>query len=196
MQQISHLKLMSMGCLQACGFFSEQMPHEVSIDINMFLGAFSIEVEGQRIRPPSWVQGENGLVMIVPSTSTSSTPPSELSTSPPVFNMDDYRRYRQAEALRWIDLQEKRASIIARPKPTPAEEYQKQRDAVISETGPLRRKSKKQTGMKTYSYQFTAELPFVLFNQRLSRLHKIKTTTILPISQASHPIFSQNVSLF
>ena len=43
MQQISHLKLMSMGCLQACSFFSEQMPHNVAININMFLGAFSIE---------------------------------------------------------------------------------------------------------------------------------------------------------
>lgn len=119
MQQISHLKLISMGCFQACGFFSEQMPHEVSIDVNMFLGAFSIEVEGQHICLPSWVQNENGSVAIVPSTSTS-------STSSPVFNMDDYRRYQQAEAFRWIDLQEKRASIIACPKPTPTEEYQKQ----------------------------------------------------------------------
>ena len=42
-----------MGCLQACGFFSEQMPHEVSINVNMFLGAFSIEVEGQHICLPS-----------------------------------------------------------------------------------------------------------------------------------------------
>jgi len=147
MQQISHLKLMSMGCLQACSFFSEQMPHEVSIDVNMFLGAFSIEVDGQRIRPPSWIQSENDSVIIAPSASTSSTLSSESSTSPPVFNMDDYRRYRQAEALHWIDLQEKRASIIARLRPTSAEEFQKLRDAVSSEAGPLRRKPKKQTGM-------------------------------------------------
>ena len=147
MQQISHLKLMSMGCLQACGFFSEQMPHDVSIDINMFLGAFSIEVDSQRIRPPSWIQGENGWVIIAPSAATSSTQPSESSMSPPVFNMDNYRRYRQVEAFYWIDLQEKRASIIARLQPTSVEEFQKMRDAVSSEAGPFRRKPKKQTGM-------------------------------------------------
>ena len=93
MQQISHLKLMSMGCLQACGFFAEQMPCEVSIDINMFLRAFSIKVDDQRIHPPSWVQNDDNSVMIVPSAATSSTPPSEPSTpSPTVFDMDDYRR--------------------------------------------------------------------------------------------------------
>jgi len=93
MQQTSHLKLMSMGFLQACSFFSEQMPQEVTIDVNMFLGAFSIEVDGQCIRPPSWRQSENNSVMIVPSASTSSTLPSEMSMSPPVFKMDDYRKY-------------------------------------------------------------------------------------------------------
>ena len=93
MQEILHLKLMSMGYLQACSFFSEQMPHNIAIDVNMFLGAFSIEVDGQRIRPPSWVQSENDLVTIVPSASTSSAPPSESSTSPPIFNMDNYLRY-------------------------------------------------------------------------------------------------------
>ena len=152
MQQISHLKLMSMGRLQACSFFSEQMPHNVAININMFLGAFSIEVDGQHVRPPSWVQSENDSVMIVPSASTYSTPLSESSTSPPVLNMDDYCRYQQAEALCWIDLQEKRASIIARLQPTSTEEYQKLRDAITSETGPLCRKPKKQTGTKTYLY--------------------------------------------
>jgi len=152
MQQISHLKLMSMGCLQAYSFFSEQMPHNVAIDINRFLGAFSIEVDGQHLCPPSWVQSENDSLTIVPLASTSSTPLSESSTSPPVLNMDDYRRYRQAEALCWIDLQEKPASIIARLQPTSTEEYQKLQDAITSETGPLCRKPKKQTGMKTYLY--------------------------------------------
>jgi len=178
LQQISHLKLMSMGFLQACGFFSEQMPYDVDIDVNMFLGAFSIKVDGQSIRPPSWVQNENNSVMIVPSASTSSTPPSELSTSPPVFNMDDYRRCRQAEALRWIDLQEKRSSIIARLQPTSADEYQKLREAVTSESGPLRRKIKKQTGMKICLYQYVTKHSFT---QQPNGLHKIKTTTILPI---------------
>jgi hypothetical protein len=147
MQQTSHLKLMSMGCLQACSFFLEQMPHKVAIDINMFLGAFSIEVDGQRVHPPSWKKSENNSVVILPSSSMSSPLPSESSTSPPIFNMDDYRSYRQAEAIRWIDLQEKRASIIARLQPTSTEDYGKMRDAVTSETGSLRRKPKKQTGM-------------------------------------------------
>jgi hypothetical protein len=152
MEQISHLKLMSMSFLQACSFFTEQMPHNVSIDVNKFLGAFSIEVDGQHLHPPSWAQSENDSVVIKPSSSTSSNPPLEPSNPPLGFNMDDYRRYRQSEALRWIDLQEKRASIIPRLQPTSAEEYQNLRDAIISETGPLRRKPKKQTGMKTYLY--------------------------------------------
>ena len=151
MQQTSHLKLMTMGCLQACGFFMEQMPYDISIDINKFLGAFSMELGGQHVSPPSWVQGENS-VEVLSSPSTSSTPPSEISTPPPVFNMVDYRKYRQKEALQWIDLQEKRSSIIARLQPTSREEYQKLRDSVMSENGPLRRKPKKQTGMKIYSF--------------------------------------------
>jgi hypothetical protein len=165
MQQISHLKLMSMGCLQACGFFMEQTPYDVSIDVNKFLSAFSINVDGQHLCPPSWVQGENDSVDIVSSGSTSSAPPSaETSTSPPVFNMVDYRKYRQKEAIQWINLQEKRASIIARLQPTSKEEYQKLRDAVMSDDGSSRRKQKKQTGKKAYSYRFMAEPPFLSFN--------------------------------
>lgn len=49
MQQISHLKLMSMGSLQACGFFMEQTLYDISIDVNKFLSAFSIKVDGQHI---------------------------------------------------------------------------------------------------------------------------------------------------
>ena len=64
--------------------------------------------------------------------------------------MDDYRRYHKAEALCWIDLQEKWASIIARLQPTPAEEYQNLQDAITSDSGPICRKLKKQTGMKSY----------------------------------------------
>jgi hypothetical protein len=162
MQQNSHLNLMSMGCLQACSFFMEQMPHKVTIDLNMFLQAFSIEADGQHVHPPSWVRGENNTIMTLPSTSTSSTPALDSSSSPLIFTMDDYGRYRQAEALRWINLQEKRASIIARLQPTSEEKFQSLRKAVISETGPLRRKPKKQTGIKTYLYLFSTELPFVL----------------------------------
>lgn len=148
MQENSHLNLISMGCLQACGYFVEQMPCEVTIDVNMFLKAFSIKVDNQRIHPPSWVQNEDNSVTIEPSATTSSTPPSEPSTSfPTVFDMDDYRSSRQGEALRWINLQEKRASIIARIQPTSAEEYQKRREIVMSKTEPLHRKQKK-TGTK------------------------------------------------
>ena len=39
-----------------------------------------------------------------------------------------------------------------------------------------------------------AEFSFYLFNQQLNGLHKIKTTMILPIYQAAHPIFLQHVS--
>ena len=135
---------MSMGCLQACGFFAEQMPCKVSININMFLRAFSIKVDDQRIHPPSWVQNDDNSVMIMPSTTMLSTPPSEPSTlSPTVFDIDDYRRCQQAEALHWINLQEKRASIIAYLQPMLAEEYQMLRDAVILEVEPLCRKLKK-----------------------------------------------------
>ena len=135
-----------------CGFFTEQMPYDVTIDINKFLGAFSIEVDGQRVSPPSWTQDENNSVKIVSSASMSATLPSESSTSPQVFNMVDYCRYRQEEALQWINLQEKRSSIIARLQPTSAEEYEKQREAIKSDSSPLRRKPKKQTGMKSHLY--------------------------------------------
>ena len=147
-----------MGCLQACGFFAEQMPSKVTIDINMFLKAFSIKVDNQRIHPPSWVQNNDNSVIIRPSSPTSSTPlPLEPSApSPTVFDMDDYRTCRQAEALRWINLQEKRASIISRIQPILAEEYQKRRDTVMSESEPLHRKLKKK-GMKICSYSIQAE---------------------------------------
>jgi hypothetical protein len=54
--------------------------------------------------------------------------------------MDNYSQCRRTEAMRWINLQEKRASIIARLHPVTPEEYQEHRDAVNSESGPLRRK--------------------------------------------------------
>ena len=61
--------------------------------------------------------------------------------------MDDYCKCRQAEALRWIDLREKCASIIARLQPVLPEEYQALRNIVLSESGPFQRRDKKQTGM-------------------------------------------------
>jgi hypothetical protein len=145
MEQTSHLNLMSMGCLQACAYITEQMPSKVTIDVNMFLNAFSIKADNKQVHPPSWVQNNDNSVTIIPSTATSSTLASEPSTSssPTIFDTNDYRACRQAEALRWIDLQEKRASIIARIQPTSKEEYQKLRDDVMSETEPSSRKLKK-----------------------------------------------------
>jgi len=133
-----------MALLQTCGYVIDQMPTEVTVDINKFLQAFSIEGDGKSIRPPSWTKSKGDMVVIAPSTPTQIT----SLASPVPFNMGDYRRCRQAEALRWIDLQEKRASIIARLQPVSPEEYQKLRNAVLSESGPLRRKQKKKPGLK------------------------------------------------
>ena len=149
MEESSHLNLMTMALLQTCGYVVDQMQTEVTIDINKFLDAFSIEGDGRRFQPPSWTRTEGNSVTITPYTQASSIPPhNDLSPIPSPFNMDDYRLCRQAEALRWIDLQEKRASIIARLQPISAEEYQKLRDAVSLESGPLRRKQKRKTGLK------------------------------------------------
>lgn len=147
MEESSHLNLMTMALLQTCGYVIDQMQTEVTIDVNKFLEAFSIEGDGGRIRPPSWTQSEGNLVAITPYTSPL-PPENDSSTIPSPFNMDDYRRCRQAEALRWIDLQEKRAAIIARLQPVSAEEYQKLRDDVLSKSGPLLRKQKRKMGLK------------------------------------------------
>ena len=48
----------------------------------------------------------------------------------------------QAEAINWINLQEKRASIIARLHPVTPEEYEKRRKLVKTDSGPLRRKGR------------------------------------------------------
>ena len=140
---------MSMALLQTCGYVIDQMQTEVTVDINKFLEAFSIEGDGGCVRPPSWTKSEGDSVVITPYTLTSPMSlQNDSSAVPSPFNMDDYRRCRQAEALRWINLQEKRASIIARLLPVSAEDYQKLRDAVLSESGPLCRKKKRKTGLK------------------------------------------------
>ena len=147
MEESSHLNLMTMALLQTCGYIIDQMPTEVDIDINKFLEAFSMEGNGRRIRPPSWSKTEGNSVTISPYALSSPTPP-ENSSAILSFNMDDYRQCRQAEALRWINLQEKRASIIARLQPVSAEEYEKLRNSVLSKPGPFLRKPKKKTGLK------------------------------------------------
>ena len=146
MEERSHLNLMTMALLQTCGYVIDQMQTEVTIDINKFLEAFSIEGEGGSIRPPSWTKDEHNLAVITPH-SPALPPQSSSSANPSSFNMDDYRQCWQVEALCWIDLQEKRASIIARLQPVSAEEYQNQRDAILSKPGPLLRKHKRKTGL-------------------------------------------------
>ena len=86
--------------------------------------------------------------MIVRNTPATPPQPEHDSSTLATFNMDDYRQCRQAEALRWINLQEKRSSIISRLQPVSAEEYQRLHNLVLSKPGPLLRKSKKKTGLK------------------------------------------------
>lgn len=149
MEESSHLNLMTMALLQTCGYVVDQMQAEVTIDINKFLEAFSIEGDGRRIRPPSWSKSEHDLVVITPCALELPTPLQNNSSAiPPPFNMNDYRQCRQAEALRWIDLQEKRSSIISRLQPVSAEDYQKLRNAILSKPGPLLRKLKRKPGLK------------------------------------------------
>jgi hypothetical protein len=145
MQEVSQLKLMAMGLLQTCSYVTEQMQTAVTIDVNKFMESFSIKAEdGREIRPLSWIVGEGDLVTISSAMGVIPNSQSNLPTaSRKPFTMEDYSRCRQAEAIHWIDLQEKRASIIARLQPVTPEEYQARRDAVYSETGVVCRKGMK-----------------------------------------------------
>jgi hypothetical protein len=145
MKDTSHLNLIAMGLLQTCGYITEQMQTAVTIDVNKFLGSFSIKADGGRsIHPPTWIPGEDNSVTFSPSTALIPNSQSSSSTAiPKPFTMENYSQCRQAEAIRWIDLQEKRASIMARLHPVKPEEYQERRDAVYSNSGPLRRKGMK-----------------------------------------------------
>ena len=142
MEDISALKLVSMALLQTSGYVTKQMHAEVAIDVNKFLSAFSIKKEDGLLHPPSWIpcEDEDDLVNVIPNQ------PSSSSTSiTDAFDMSDYSKCRQAEAIRWINLREKRASIIPRLQPVTAEEYQRLRDAVLSESGPMQRTDSKRS---------------------------------------------------
>ena len=151
MEKASHLRLITMGLLQTCGYITEQMETKVTIDVNKFLEAFSIEVDGSLIHPPLWSQEQdpisNGPGPIAPIQQASTSLSSSTSTSN--FNMDDYRICRQEEAIRWINLQESRSSIIPRLQPTTALQYQLLRDAVMSDHGPFCRTVKSTKGICT-----------------------------------------------
>ena len=137
MQDVSHLKLIAMGLLQTCNYVTEQMQTRVSIDINKFMESFSIKTEdGRDIHPPSWIEGEGDSVTFSTTTPSSSS----LTPSQKPFTMNIYCRVRQAEEIRWINLQEKRATIIPRLQPLTPEEYQACRDAVYAESSVLARK--------------------------------------------------------
>ena len=147
MEDRSHLNLMTMALLQTCGYVIDQMPTEVTFDINKFLNAFSIEGDDGCVRPPTWTKSEGNNMVIGPSAPPLHAASQDSSSEILVpFNMDDYCQCRQAEAIWWIDLQEKRASVIARLQPISAEEYQNLRDAVLFDSGPLHRKQKKKSG--------------------------------------------------
>ena len=137
MQDVSHLKLITMGLLQTCNYITEQMQTWVSIDINKFMESFSIKTEdGRDIHPPSWIEGEGDSVTFSTTTPSSSS----LTPSQKPFTMNIYCRVRQAEEIRWINLQEKRATIIPCLQPLTPEEYQARRDAVYAESSGLARK--------------------------------------------------------
>lgn len=146
MEEISHLKLIVTLLLLTCRYITGQMQTPVQIDVNKFTESFSIKADdGGNICPPSWIAGEDNSVTFTSATSIiPDFQSSSHSPSPKPFSMDDYILCRQAEAIRWINLQEKRASIIARLQPVTPEEYQSRRDAVNSESGPICRKK----GMK------------------------------------------------
>lgn len=143
---------MTMSLYQMSGYITQQMQSEVSIDINKFLGAFSIKTDEGQLHLPSWTQCEdredsaNILPRPVPLSLLSNTPTD-------TFNMTDYSKCRQAEAIRWIDLQEKRASIMPRMQPVSAKAYQELRDVILFESGPQLRKNKNKAG-KRCNYQF------------------------------------------
>ena len=137
MQDVSHLKLIAMGLLQTCNYVTEQMQTRVSIDINKFMESFSIKTEdGRDIHPPSWIEGEGDSVTFSTTTPSSSS----LTPSQKPFTMNIYCRVQQAEEICWINLQEKRATIIPRLQPLTPEEYQACRDAVYAESSGLARK--------------------------------------------------------
>jgi len=138
MEKVSHLKLMTMGLLQTCSYVTEQMQTKVTIDINKFLEAFSIEVDGCRIHPPPWTRAPIGQT----STSVSS-----LGSTSHSEDMDTYGTDRQSETISWLDLRETRSLTMARLQPTTAEEYQRLRDAVTSDRGPLHRTVKGTKGI-------------------------------------------------
>jgi hypothetical protein len=176
MQDVSQLKLIAMSLLQTCSYVTEQMQTPVTIDINKFMDSFSIKAEdGEDVHPPSWIEGEGDLVTF--SSGTAIIPNSQsgsLMAFPKPFTMDDYSRCRQAEAIRWINLQQKRASVIPRIQPVTPEEYQALRDAVYSESGGLRRKGKIHLSFQVVDSAFITSLYSPKKDNSNSKIQKLQ----------------------
>ena len=68
LERESHLKLMTMGLVQTCSYVIKQMQTKVTIDINKFLEAFSMEADGHCIHSPLWTQSEHNSASIRPHT--------------------------------------------------------------------------------------------------------------------------------
>ena len=124
MQDVSHMKLITMSLLQTCSYITNQMHTPVMIDVNKFMESFSIKSDGRNVHPPSWSAGEEDSVTFFPSSGLIPDSQSSSLTPPRPFTMEDYSRCRRAEAIHWINLQEKRTSIIPRLWPITPEEYQ------------------------------------------------------------------------
>jgi hypothetical protein len=192
MEDISQLKLITTSLLQTCSYVTEQMRTPVTIDINKFLESFSItKADGTVIHPPSWIVEEDDTTTFA-SRIFPPHPHSDSFTAPKPFTMEDYRLMRQAEAIQWINLQEKRASIIARLQPVRPEEYQERRDAVMTDSGPLHRK-----GMKLYIFMANITLKILQHKKEQSRKFKTPKLKARPQKHGNIPwIFSVNVSIF
>ena len=53
MENVSHLKLITMSLLQTCSYITGQMQTDIEININKFLQAFSIKTDSSCLHPPS-----------------------------------------------------------------------------------------------------------------------------------------------
>ena len=96
MEEISALNLVSMSLLQTSSYVTKQMHSKVKIDVNVFLSAFSIEMEDGLVHPPSWIpcEDKDDFMEIFPN------PPSSLSTlTTDAFDKLDYSKCCQAEAI-------------------------------------------------------------------------------------------------
>jgi len=88
MKDVSHLNLIAMSLLQTCGYVTEQMQTQVTIDINKFMESFSIKTDGGIVHPSFWTLPEDNQVAVSPSRPVNSVSQSGTNmASPKPFNM-------------------------------------------------------------------------------------------------------------